>query len=316
MARLASFIVVLVMLTQCSVRYSNAVKGEQRKMDVVVDENKDVLASANITNQSSGRGSAVVGTGISLAVSGIKSLINADKKKYVAEYEGVLNELYFYNNISVLPEGVLDPTGVQFKGFHFERMVKPDGKRIKKDTAMYALFEMDTDSASMYEMVNNSIFRLRMKDLRMNYSKAKVPSKKWYVPWTWFTRNAETVNLDFDIAIRATWFSKDGTFYDNVQIGKFNMTVRDLPLDSVKQRAFLASDPRSPINKRASGYSVLVPRSVSAVVIGRGKYDTAYGKGIYRIDCKVKEASKQSFALKSFYDNSDALVDSASKLIK
>lgn len=319
MARLASLIVVWIMLTQCtSVRYSNAVKGEQRKMEPVIAENHDLLASAKVSNQSTGRGAEdILGKGVSLAVSGIKSLINADKKKYAVEYDGVLNEMYFYNNISRQEDGVLDPSGIDFKGFKFLRMVKKDGKRIKSDTALYAYFEIDQEDP--YEIVNNSIFRLRLKELKLNYSKAKVPSRKWYVPWTWFSKNQETINLDFDISVKATWFSKEGTFYENVPIGKFNFTVRDLPLDPVKQRAFLKAE-KSPMGQRGSGYSMLVPRSFSNYVsISRGEkptYETAYGKGIYRIDIKVKEASKQSFVMKSFYENSDTLIDSGSKAIK
>lgn len=322
MKKIVCLIGFVFMLAGCtSTQYSNAVKGEQRKMDVVPAKNNDLLASAGVSNQSAGRSSsAIVGTGLSLAVSGIKSLIDADKKKYLAEYEGVLNELYFYSNISTLPDGLLDPTGIQFKGFDFLRGVKQDGKRIKSDTALFVRFEIDADSISAYEMVNNSIFRLRLKEIKLNYAKAKVPSKKWYVPWTWFTKNAETINVDFDVSIKATWFSKEGTFYDNVQIGKFNVAVRDLPLDPVKQKQFLAKDPRSPVGKLASGYSVLVPRSFSSYVsVSRGNaptYETAYGKGIYRIDLKIKETSKQSFALKSFYENSDALIESGSRMVK
>lgn len=302
-----------------SVTYSNAVKGEEPKMAVVQDENLDVLASAKVEPQSRGTRGAeeILGKGVSLAVTGIKNLINADKKKYSVEYEGVLNELYFYNNISVNPDGVLDPSGIQFKGFEFARTVEPDGKRIKKDTAMYVRFEIDSDDP--YEIINNSLFRLKLVDLKVNYAKAKVPRKEWYVPWTWFTKNGENINMDFDISIMATWFSRDGTFYENVPIGKFNFTVRDLPLDPGKQREFLASA-KSPIGKRGSGYSVLVPRSFSSYVSGatRGKpeYVSAYGKGIYRIDINVKEASKQSFLMKSFYDHSDEFVDQGAKMIK
>lgn len=314
-----SFLLVSGLWIQCtSVKFSNAVKGEQRKMAVVADVNNDILATAKLENQAAGRGAEdILGKGVSLAVSGIKSLINADKKKYAVEYEGVLNELYFYNNISTQEEGVLDPTGIQFKGFDFDRMVKADGKRIRNDTALHVRFEIDQDDP--YEIVNNSIFRLKLKQMKLNYAKAKVPSQKWYVPWTWFSKNVETINLDFDIVIKATWFSKEGTFYENVPLGKFNFTVRNLPLDPVKQKAFLASD-QGPLGKRCSGYSMLVPRSFSSFVsITRGNkptYEHAYGKGIYRIDMKVKESSKQSFVLKSFYENSDAIIDSGSKMIK
>lgn len=323
--RILSFAIVTIItggiLSQCTSHHrSHAVKGEQRLVHVNEAENRDVLALAMVDTQAPSTRAAgavdIVGLGVSLATQGVKRLINSDKTNYTAEYKGGANELLFYSTISTKEDGVLDLNGIQFSSFDFVRKVGK-GKKVKSDTALVVRFELDQQYP--YEIINNSIFRLKMTKLRLDYARAKIPLKRWYAPWTWFSKKEENINLEFEIVIKATWFSKDGVFYDNVTIGRFSKSVNDLPIDSVKQKIWLDTCRTSPLryqNRRLTGYSMLVPRSFSSIIKNKSRgnnkieYDASFGQGMYSIEVKVKEAAKQSFAMKELFESSDQIINS------
>src|SRR5690606_13069922 len=106
----------------------------------------------------------------------------------------------------------------------------------------------------------------------------------------------------------------NGTFHHNVPIGFFNLTLRDVPLEREAQRAFLSDPDRGPLGRLIDGYSILVPRSSSFIKASRDNLVPSYGQGLYNIEINVKEASKQSFVVKSVYDNSDQLVDQLKRI--
>ena len=66
------------------------------------------------------------------------------------------------------------PLPIQFKGFTLVRTFT--NKTGTKDTAFVADFELDTTNSN--EILNNSVFRLKLKNLELNYSKAKLGSDK------------------------------------------------------------------------------------------------------------------------------------------
>lgn len=299
------------MLGCVATKNSHVVEGE--KFSMRIDEQPEIIAVARLDAQTDGttRGLTedILGKGLSLAADGIKMLIDIDKKKYTAEYKDGRNELFFYNNIST--RGPLDPEGMNFNGVTVLRRVEKQ-KGMATDTALYAFFELD--KSDPLQIVNNSIFRLRLQEFKLNYAKAKVPDRKAWMPWTWFNRKKQSINMDIGITINATWYSDNGTFHHNVPIGFFNMTLRDLPLDPVAQQEFLSDPARGPLGRLIDGYSILVPRSSSFIKAGRDNLIPSYGQGLYNIEITVKEASKQSFVVKSVYDNSDDLVDQLRKI--
>ena len=76
--------------------------------------------------------------------------------------------MYFYDQLS--NEGPFDPAGMQFAGFKIIRtFVNDEGKT---DTAFTASFSLD--KSNTYEILNNSMFRLRLDDIKLKYAKAKV----------------------------------------------------------------------------------------------------------------------------------------------
>ena len=107
--------------------------------------------------------SGIVGGAVSLATNAVKQMIAKDKKKYNAEYNYALTDLYFYDQLSI--DGPFDPLGLQFSGFKLVRTFNNNGKT---DTALTAEFVLDTENP--YEILNNAMFRLKLKSLKLNYA--------------------------------------------------------------------------------------------------------------------------------------------------
>lgn len=287
----------VVIMTSCGTsRYSNKHKDET--VNVSVKENSEVINYALFQQQEiptladrggKDRGIAV-GQVLSMAGKGVMALINMERKKYTAAYEQSLTDLMFYDQIS--DKSAFDPQGMQFNGFSILRMVKT-GKNTE-DTAFYAVIEPDLSNP--YEIINNSFFRLKLKTLKLDYAKAKVASLKWYLPWSWFgTKKNDHLNMDLEIVIRSSWVTSDGQFNDNVEIGRFLLTLRDVPVnpDDTSRVTYFEQLKGTSL----TGKSSLVPRSYGYYYAG-AQLRPCYGQGIYSISTHVNETGAQNFILK------------------
>ena len=173
----------------------NGSAGNNDHLKMNVEEKPDVINYSLLKQQEvpdmagradKGRGplTGLVGGAVSLATNAVKQMIAKDKKKYTAAYSYGLTDLYFYDQLSL--DGPFDPLGLQFSGFKMVRTFENNGKT---DTALIAEFELD--AANPYEILNNSIFRLKLKSLTLNYAKAKVPGNNNYL------------NMDFEISFNS-----------------------------------------------------------------------------------------------------------------
>lgn len=232
-----------------------------------------------------------VGSVLSMAGKGVMMLINMERRKYTASYEQALTDLVFYDQLS--DKNTFDPVGMQFNGFEVTRMVKTSARTT--DTAFYAAFEPDLSNP--YELINNSFFRLKLKDIKINYAKAKVSGTRWYIPWSWGGKKKKNkLNIDIEIVFRATWVTEDGHFYNNVEIGRFLLPLRDVPLhpdDPGREAYFEALK-----DKVLVGKSSLVPRSYGYYYSGGSRLQACYGQGLYSIETQVRESGTQNFVLK------------------
>lgn len=290
-------LVALFLLTSCgSSKYSGKRKGET--MTAAVSENSEVMNYALLQQQEvpslADRGGKTrgfaVGQVLSLAGKGMMALINMERKKYTASYEQSLTDLAFYDQIST--ENAFDPVGMQFNGFTVLRMVKTG--RNTMDTAFYAVFE--PDMSNPYEIINNSFFRLKIKEIKVDYAKAKVASKRWYLPWSWFGKKKnDKLNLDMDIVFRSSWVTEDGHFNDNVEVGHFLFTLRDVPINpkDTSRDAYFEKLKGTSLNGRSS----LVPRSYGYYYAG-ATLRPCYGQGFYSISTRINESGAQNFILK------------------
>lgn len=234
---------------------------------------------------------------ISMATNGVKKMIDNDKKKYAAAYDFALTHLVFYDQLST--ESMFDPMGMQFNGFKLVRTFK--NSEGKEDTALTAVFAIDT--VNTYEIINNSCFRLRLKDINIRYAKAKI------------ARNApQNINMDLEISFYSSYVNEMGQLFDNVLLGKFYLLLREAPLNT--NDAAYTNYYHKLKDTLLDGRSFIVPRSFGYYMSGNGVRARCYSQGAYSIHVKVNESSKNTFVNKLIIDNSAQLLNSAETQLK
>lgn len=294
-----------------SSRYSHKKAGENVKIKINEDSawlalNKlkyqpvpDFLAS----QARNSRGLAI-GQLTSLAVMGVGKLIELDRSQFTAGYSQSASELFFYRQLS--EKGHFDPSGIQFKNVEIKRNIRIN----KKDTtAFYAVFELD--NSRPYEVLNNSVFRLKIKELKLNYAKAKASDTRWFVPWSWGDKKLnDKMNMDIEIRFITSYVTRDGVLHDQVQIGKFNLNLRNMPLNPAEKTTKAFYD--SLVGKTLNGYSFLVPRSCGYALDEDRQLREVFSQGNYRVEIDVKETGKEKYIKKILADNSKNIIQEGS----
>ena len=239
----------------------------------------------------------LLSTAVSLGTNIVKQMIAKDRARYTGEYSFAATDLYFYDQLST--QSVFDPIGMQFKGFTLVRtFTNRDGIL---DTAMTAEFELDMDNPN--EIINNSIFRLKLKDIQIDYSKAKMTRAQ-----------QNNINMDVEIIFTTSFVNKDGQMFDNVELGKFYLLLRNAPLD--KSSADYAKYYENLKGRRLEGKSFIVPRSSGYYKNEAGEILPSFSQGAYSITTKVTETSKDKFVTKVLLDNSSKLIDMLGSQVK
>lgn len=240
----------------------------------------------------------LAGNLVSLASSAVKQMIANDQKKYLATYAFGLNGLYFYDQLA--KDNPFDPVGMQFNGFRIIRTFQSKLGFI--DTALIADFMIDTSNIS--EILNNSMFRLRLKSFDLRYAKAKVPA----------VNKEKTLNMDFQISFMTSYVGSDGKLYDSVTLGKFFLALRKAPLDTTASnyKSYYASLKDTLL----TGKSFIVPRSFGYHRDAVGDMTPGYSQGAYSIQVKVVEASKNNFVTKLVFDNANSIIDAGGNELK
>jgi hypothetical protein len=284
--------------------YTTLGKSDQAKM--MVAEKKDAVEFKNLQQQSITTFkertqtrtffAPMIGVISSYGVDAIKKMIANDKKKYTAEYKMALTDMVFYDQLST--ESAFDPIGMQFNGFTLVRTFKNENGGV--DTAMKAEFELD--KTNPYEILNNAIFRLKLKSFTLNYAKAKIAKN-----------GPKKLNMDFEITFKTSYVNEQGVLFDNVTLGKFVFLLRDAPLDK-NSEGYTAYYEKLK-GKKIDGRSFIVPRSFGYYITEDGGPAKSYSQGAYAVQVTVKESSKNSFVNTLLLDNSGQVLDAAGKKI-
>jgi len=207
-----------------------------------------------------------------------------------------LNDLYFYDQLS--NEGPFDPVGLQFGGFKLVRTFTNEAG--STDTAFIADIVLDT--SNVYEILNNSIFRLKLKDFKLHYAKAKVAGNK-----------DKILNMDFEITMLTSYVNESGNLFGNVVLGKFYLLLRNAPLDPAapNYNTYYASLKNTPL----TGQSFIVPRSFGYRKES-GNFVRTYNQAAYSIQVKVNESSKSVFVNKLLLNNAKVLIDAGGEKLE
>ena len=291
--------IVLFALFSCrGSKYSQRKDDEVTVIKVHPGQPIDLLAftaledAHNSNGLASSRGflDAYGSTAAGIAITGVKMLVKREQEKYQDEYDfdiiphghHVQNDsFYFYKSISDIP---FNPSDMQFNGFTIVRICG-------SDTAMKAVFEVDR--SNLCELFYDGIFRLKLKEFRFDYAKAKV-----------WNRQEPRLNLDFDIEFYSSFISNDGRLNDNITIGKFSLNLGGVCLhntDSSKQFEGM----------RLEGYSFLVPRSYGYSVQAA---KPIYNQGAFSIHVNIKETANRKRVGKLMNKYSDQVFESINKV--
>ncbi|MFM9945679.1 MAG: hypothetical protein ACKVQB_10655 [Bacteroidia bacterium] len=305
---------VLISFTSCTVsRFSNKQKDEETGIKVSEDETFVASSSAGqpLARGLKSRGlitASMLIQGASVGAEALKKFIDNEKKKYTAEYTDGISNLYFYSHLS--EKNAWDPEGIQLKEFTFVRTFK--NKKGSIDTAVKIIFVLDTTRS--YEIYNNAVFKLKVKEVVINYAKAKVPTKKWFMPWTYLQKHRnDKLDMDIELDFTTTYNTEAGTINHNVDIGKFYFFIRDAPLDKKDPTYKNYYDSLAGIS--LDGYSFIVPRSFGHYYNGT-EYKPCYSQGNYNITILVKESGKEKYIDKLIMDNSSIAIDAITDQVK
>ncbi|AFL83251.1 hypothetical protein Belba_0594 [Belliella baltica DSM 15883] len=293
-----------------SIPRSNKTSGD-RLESIIIERSKPLDLSKLPAQEVRSRGlvtATILGKGLPLAIDGIKALIKRDQNKYTVSYKQLKSNMFFYSKPSSL--GSLDPQDIQFEGVEVKRYYTPKNKN--ETMAMRMVFSIAEDEASLYNLINNSLFQLQLEELELNYAKAKIPDAKWYLPWTLIYKNDDKLNLDVNISIFGSWITEQGIIYNNQKLGMAMLNLRDVPLeDPEKLKNFINEH----LGKNLDGYFYLVPRSAGSYMSAENKIEKGFGQGIFAVEVNVTESGKKKFINEIIYNNIDAL-DQIPKAIK
>lgn len=311
-----------IFLTNCSgSKYSHTKSATKVSMSPV--ESPEVLLSEEYEEQeisdfdkrlldSRGLGTtevvSMVGQAVSLAVEGVSKLIAAEQKKYTVEYTRKIQDIYFYDQVS--KNGKYDPTGMQFDGFEILNMIALDKKGKKQDTALYLRFEVD--KSNPYSIINNSIFQMKLKEVKIKHTKAKLAKTKWYNPVTWGEKKKdEMLNVDVEVKLMCTYLDEQNNMVRDEEIGSFIFPIRNCPMnpehpDYKKYREQM-------LGRMMNGYSFLIPRSMGHRIGPRNKLEKVYSQGRFYMVVKVRESGKDKFIERAIYENSESILKDAEK---
>ena len=217
-------------------------------------------------------------------------MIARDRARYVANYTFAVTDLYFYDQLSL--ESVFDPVGMQFNGFTLVRTFT--NSRQQTDTAFIARFELDLSAPN--EIINNSIFRLKLIDFQLRYSKIKMTRAQ-----------KNNINMDVEITFNSSYVNEQGQLFDNMELGKFFLLLREAPMD--KNSPAYAHYYDSLKGTNVEGRSFIVPRSFGYYKNENGAVGKSFSQGAYSISAKVTESANDRFVTKVLADHSSQIID-------
>lgn len=301
--RIAVVISLLVGFNACApYKYSYKLKEEKLALNLTETQDKFEMEElyadafkrleeknnpALALNRGKGRMPGFIQPVITGAIMFTKWLIESNVKKYIAEYEFATDQHAFYNDISTL--GPYDPNGIKFRGFTFIRSFKHKKKDVMLDTALYLRVVIDRSDSGVFDIYHNSTFKLCVDSFALDFSKAKVDDRRWYLPWTLSRKKDATyVDVNIEITVKASWVSNEGHIYRNQVLGVFQLPLFDVPLDKTQPGATDYFKKLKGI--KLDGKSFLIPRSPCVFYdIETRDYKTCYGTGDFSLHLKIME---------------------------
>jgi hypothetical protein len=116
---------------------------------------------------------------------------------------------------------------MKFGGLEFSREVIIDGST---EAELYMRFAISREHIG--ELYKTGNFYLELDSMALNYTKADLRSRFWFAPWAWFSKNAETLDMDVDLQLSSSWIAANTQIHRGEEIGRFLLDLRDIPFSS------------------------------------------------------------------------------------
>jgi hypothetical protein len=277
--KMAAILVAMLFLIGCS----STKQFNQSSLDTTINENPQLFRSLSLAatgDRDRGVFNPLIGAATSLGYNAIEKVIRDERERTTLTHNDARSDLYFYEQLSDVHP--LDPSGIRFDGLDIIRWKTDESGR--RDTALYISFELDQSNPS--ELLNNSIFRMNVADIRVYDS--EVPSgRRWYKPGTWFREKKNTLNISMEVVFLAHWIDDSMTMHTDVPMGRFLLSLEDFPL---KGEPGYESAVERLVGTPVQGFSYLIPRSTGFTYDDRYQLVKKYGQGRFSVQITLKES--------------------------
>lgn len=280
----------------------NVINEKYRQMVSSSDE-RGVFLSGLVTEL----GGFAVSNALSLVNSGISYVgkaVKGNKTAWETEFEKEnsftkdiimqknIND--FYSNVST--KGAFDPSDMVFNGFG---MIQTRGN----DTVLYMSCHLDTTSTGMNNIIRHSKFTITVDTLIFFPFRCDLPNdhRQFSKKRSTFSFDERSgLTLELDVKVTSSWINKAVQVYNDVEIGRFNISTQIDPKsivisdDSLTRMntscRFVRNGKNNSIDVvNVVGDCFIVPRSYVAVVDDDGDLHDVWGTGQYKVSFTLNE---------------------------
>ncbi|MFU8813491.1 MAG: hypothetical protein ACNA78_11045 [Balneolaceae bacterium] len=251
-------------------------------LNTKIVENPEMYRDITVASLTGERGllGMLTGNAVSLARDAVVGIVDKERSRTTLSHTDARSDLYFYDQLSDLHP--LDPTGIRFEGLDIVRYQA--GDPAARDTALTVSLKLDHSNPN--ELLNNSIFRLYVDDLRVFDSEVAM-GREWYKPWSWFRSDKKELNLSMIITFYGNWIDDNMVMHSEVPMGRFVLSLRNVPL---KGHPDYNDGHVNPARAQVRGFSYLIPRSTGFTYNDDVELIKKYGQGRFSINVEITES--------------------------
>lgn len=245
--------------------YSMQVDGERVVVDVLKPDELKSLGTGERKLVAPVITAATVPVSAHHMIKSTTPVFNEDTLEHTATYSGTKAASKFYGDDK-------PATSVQFGGVKITRSIVNDGK---PQPAVILTFLVDAQ-----ELPTNGQLQLVGDSALVHFGKVKVEDRKWYIPWTWFTKVRDRIDADVNIVLEGHWVD-DNDVSHREDVADLHVHLSDLKLGETTN-----------ISTARTEWFPLIPRSKKPRL----------GTGTYVVKVKVTEYDDYGKLVTEFSD--------------
>ena len=207
-----------------------------------------------------------------LAIKKVGSELDAESRRYTADYAGFVADHSFYDK-----NGMINFTGVDIR------------RKIKNEDAISILLTVKRSQPDPSKADPNGMLQLAAGQIMLKNTKAKIADNVWYYPWTW--DNKAEIDLDVNVTIEAQWIDEQKKGHSEI-VANLDLPMRGIRFGMNNEGSFSATPSAwfAPIPKTSGGNGTYV------VKVKVSEYDD-FGKRVKKLSEYV-ESNRESWVSK------------------